>query len=357
MDLIALAENYLVHIMMSKKKNLWNLCFLIVIFAMTLFSVFHGQDLVQMAQYIRNADIRYWLLAVVCVIFFIKSESVIIYYMMHNIGRKVKLLHCFLYSYVGFFFSCITPSATGGQPAQIYYMSKDRIPIPTATLVLMIVTITYKLVLVVIGVIVMLFRPATLMRLLGPVIGWCYLGTMLNVVCVGFMMLLVFHPTMARKILLILIDGLEKIHLMKRTNVYRKKIETAMIQYQDVALYFRTHTLVVWNVFLITVIQRLLLFFVTYLVYRSFSMDEMSIIDIVILQGMISVAVDMLPLPGGMGISEQLFLAIFTPVFANLTLPAMVVSRGLSYYTELLISACLTIVAQLTIGRQKGESK
>ena len=29
--------------------------------------------------------------------------------------------------------------------------------------------------------------------------------------------------------------------------------------------------------------------------------------DIVILQGMISVAVDMLPLPGGMGISEKLF--------------------------------------------------
>jgi len=62
-----------------------------------------------------------------------------------------------LFSSVGFFFSCITPSASGGQPAQIYYMKKEKIPIPVSTLVLMIVTITYKLVLVVIGVVVTFF--------------------------------------------------------------------------------------------------------------------------------------------------------------------------------------------------------
>jgi hypothetical protein len=30
------------------------------------------------------------------------------------------------YSFIGFFFSGITPSASGGQPAQIYYMNKDN---------------------------------------------------------------------------------------------------------------------------------------------------------------------------------------------------------------------------------------
>lgn len=29
------------------------------------------------------------------------------------------------YSFIGFFYSGITPSATGGQPVQLYYMSKD----------------------------------------------------------------------------------------------------------------------------------------------------------------------------------------------------------------------------------------
>ena len=65
-------------------------------------------------------------------------------------------------------------------------------------------------------------------------------------------------------------------------------------------------------------------------------------------------SVDMLPLPGGMGISEKLFLIIFLPIFGEqLLLPGMILSRGLGYYTELLISALFTVVANFTIGRKK----
>ena len=342
--------------MMSKKKGIFNGLFLAAVFFITIYSVFHGQDMGQLFTYIKNADIRYWLAAVVCVIFFIGSESVIIYYMMRSIKQTVRLMHCFLYSFVGFFFSCITPSATGGQPAQIYYMRKDKIPVPVSTLVLMIVTITYKLVLVVLGLAVVLIRPKQIMLYLQPVIGWCYLGLALNVFCVAFMMLLVFHPTLAKNMLLAIVRGLSKIHLVRRTEHYLQRIEHAMQQYQDVAYYFGTHKLVVWNAFIITLVQRILLFYVTYLVYRSFGLSGVDMVTIVALQGMISVAVDMLPLPGGMGISEKLFLSMFVPIFGSLTLPGMVVSRGLSYYTELILSALLTIVAHLVIGRKEKEN-
>ena len=343
--------------MMSKKKRILNAVFLITVFAITIYAIFHGQDLGELFGYIRNTDYRYWLVAVVCVVFFICSESVIIYYMMRSIRQKIKLMHCFLYSFVGFFFSCITPSATGGQPAQIYYMKKDKLSIPISTLVLMIVTITYKLVLVVLGTLVVIIRPAQIMHYLEPVLGWCYLGLLLNVFCVAFMMFLVFHPTLAANMMDAIIRGLGKIHLMKRTEYYREKMANAMKQYQDVAGYFRTHKLVVTNAFLITVVQRLLLFFVTYLTCRSFGIDGTGIVTIVVLQGMISVAVDMLPLPGGMGISESLFLSIFAPICGTLTLPAMVVSRGLSYYTELILSAVMTAVAHFTIGRPRKQKR
>ena len=56
---------------------------------------------------------------------------------------------------------------------------------------------------------------------------------------------------------------------------------------------------------------------------------------------------------GRMGISETLFLTIFSPVFGGLLLPGMVLSRGLGYYGELLISAVFTAVAQLTIGKKE----
>ncbi|PXV84757.1 hypothetical protein C8E03_12215 [Lachnotalea glycerini] len=342
---------------MSKRRGILNTIFLVSVFVITFYYIFHGQDMVELRRYIRNADVSYWLVAVLCVIFFIGSESVIIFYMMHTIKQKIHLGHCFLYSFVGFFFSCITPSATGGQPAQIYYMRKDKIPTPIATLVLMVVTITYKMVLVILGLLVVVIRPIEMIQYLQPVLGWCYLGLILNVFCVSYMLLLVFHPTMAKNTLKMIIMLLHKIHLVKRSNHYLEKIEHAMQQYQDVASYFRIHKWVVWNVLLITIVQRLLLFYVTYLTLQSFGFKGMGMTTIVVLQGMISVAVDMLPLPGGMGISEKLFLTIFTPICGSITLPAMVVSRGLGYYTQLILSALLTVVAHLMIGRERKRKK
>lgn len=63
----------------------------------------------------------------------------------------------------------------------------------------------------------------------------------------------------------------------------------------------------------------------------------------------------MLPLPGGMGISEALFLRSFAPVFGTLLLPAMVLSRGLGYYSELFISAIFTAAAQIYYTVRRGQ--
>ena len=96
---------------------------------------------------------------------------------------------------------------------------------------------------------------------------------------------------------------------------------------------------------------------VTWFVYRAFSLNGTGFWTVVFLQAVISVSVDMLPLPGGMGISETLFLTIFAPVFGSLILPGMVLSRGLGYYGELLISAVFTVITHLTIGQKQGETK
>ena len=131
--------------MRNKKKSIFNTIFLILIFSITVYMVFKGEDLGEIIHTVRQADPVYLLVSVVCVVLFILGESVIIFYMMRTLGAKVKMGHCALYSFVGFFFSCITPSASGGQPMQIYFMKKDKLPIPVTTLVLMIVTITYCL--------------------------------------------------------------------------------------------------------------------------------------------------------------------------------------------------------------------
>ncbi len=333
--------------MRSKKKIIGNGIFLILVFVLTIYGVFHGEDLEAMTEAIRKADKRMLVLGVALVLFFIWGESVILWYMMRSFGILVKKRICFLFSSVGFFFSCITPSASGGQPMQIYYMKKEKIPIPVATVILMVVTITYKLVLVVIGLGVFLFGGGFRERYLGEVLPVFYLGVLLNVFCVTFMTVLVFHPDLAEVILTRGMGLLEKFRFLRRREERAGKLREAMRVYRETAACLEKNKGVIFRVVLITFIQRFALFAVTWVVYLSFGLWGAAIQDVVMLQAVVSVSVDMLPLPGGMGISEALFLRIFPSIFGEVLLPAMILSRGLGYYSQLVISAVFTVAAQV----------
>ena len=84
--------------MRNKKKAIFNTIFLILIFSITVYMVFKGEDLGEIIHTVRQADPVYLLISVVCVVLFILGESVIIFYMMRTLGAKVKMGHCALYS-------------------------------------------------------------------------------------------------------------------------------------------------------------------------------------------------------------------------------------------------------------------
>ena len=138
--------------MKKYKKILIDAILFFVIIGLTLYGVFHGEDLSGLKDAIKECNILWLIPAVPLVLFFIAGESIVIWHMLDCYGIYVKERFCFLFSAVGFFFSCVTPSATGGQPMQIYFMKKEDIPVPIATVILLVVTITYKFVLVVVGI-------------------------------------------------------------------------------------------------------------------------------------------------------------------------------------------------------------
>lgn len=339
---------------MTGKKMAGNLLFLLLLGGLTVYGVLNGQDPKALWDSIRQAQVGWLLPAIFCVLFFIWGESAIIHYLLGTLKVPLARWKCFLVSSVGFFFSCITPSASGGQPMQMYYLKKEKIPLPVSALVLLIVTITYKLVLVVIGVYLPIFAPGFMKKYLEGILPVFWLGLGLNVICVGILLLLVFYPQLVQRILGACCRLLMRLHLLKNQKKWLEKLERSMNLYRETAQYLRGHVSVILKVFLLTCLQRLSLFAVTWFVYRAFGLKGTGIYELILLTAVISVTVDMLPLPGGMGISEKLFLMIFAPVFGpKLLLPAMILSRGLSYYTELLLSALMTAAAHLLLGREK----
>ena len=71
--------------MENQKKMIFNVLFLFLVFVATLYGVFHGEDLSEIAEILKTVNL-YWLFpGVVCVIIFIWGESIIIFYMMHTL--------------------------------------------------------------------------------------------------------------------------------------------------------------------------------------------------------------------------------------------------------------------------------
>ena len=85
------------------------------------------------------------------------------------------------------------------------------------------------------------------------------------------------------------------------------------------------------------------------MLYKSFGLSGVSAFEIVTLQLIISLAVDNLPLPGGLGVSEGIFLLFFEEIFTVKYLTAgLLLSRGFNYYAIIVVGGIVTAVAQLT---------
>lgn len=335
------------------KRTVIDILFLLVIFGLTIYYIFYGQDidLQTLFEKICEADIRWLLLAVFSIVLHIFSESCVIHFLFKDIGIYTKRFTCFLYSCVGFFFCCITPSATGGQPAQMFYMKKNKIPVSISSVVMVVITVAYKLVLVIVGLFLIIFDRKFINTYLNNIMFFFVLGIVINVVFVAFMFLVLFNQTIAKNIIKGILFFLKKIHLLKKSEKIEKRIDNFLNSYVETSKYLKSHISIFIKALFVTAIERFAYFFVTYFVYKSYGLSGSSMYVVVMLQCVISISVDMLPLPGGMGITEVLFKNVYLPIFGEaLLIPGMILSRSLTFYTELILCAVFTIFAHIYIG-------
>ncbi|MCR5692205.1 MAG: flippase-like domain-containing protein [Eubacterium sp.] len=343
--------------MQQTRKNILNAIFLIALIGLTVWAVFRDQDLGQVIQLISRVHPAYLVMGFCLVIVYVCSESVIIKHLLHVVKIKAPLLNCIRYSFIGFFYSCVTPFASGGQPMQIYYMRRQKIDVPSATIVLMMVTIEYKAVLIIAGVALAIFGQGIIQGLPDDASLFLYLGIGLNLFFVFAISLLIFMPDVAKTIVLWIYSFLKKIHLMKEKNNRAQRLEESMEVYRNTSDFLKKNKMSIVLTTLITFLQRFFLFLITYVVYRSFGLREYSMLHIVLLQTIISISVDMLPLPGGMGISEFLYMRIFVPVFKSpaAVSASMVISRGFSYYALVIVSGIVAFFSHIFIKDESGK--
>ena len=135
------------------KSTIRNIILFVVLIAITFFIIFKNYDIKQTIDMIGNANGLYVILAIISMSLYFLFESINNKCILNNLNRKISIFKALKFSIIGFFFSGITPASGGGQPMEVYYMSKDGIPSSYGTLSLLVQMIAFHTVTVLFAII------------------------------------------------------------------------------------------------------------------------------------------------------------------------------------------------------------
>lgn len=344
--------------MKSKKNYAYSILFLIALILITFYWFFQEYNLQETLSAIKQARLSVLCIAIASNLLFLVCEAANLSSLLKSLECKTSFHKCLKYVFVECYFCAITPSASGGQPAQMVYMHDDGIPFSKSTLSLLMIAITYKGSLLLYAFVFFLAAGSNGIAMMGKLQYLFYLGVAMNIAAVVFMIMALFSAGLIEKVAKWFVQLLHKIHIIRHTEKWDAKIEYTIQEYQEGAVYIRGNLGLFTRVFVITIIQRFLRFCVTYLIFRAFRLSNYSMITIVLLQSAVSISADMLPIPGAVGISETCYMKIFKEVFTKkYILPSMVLSRGISFYGMVLLSSIVVIIAQIRKMQRKEQNQ
>ncbi len=304
----------------------------LILIVFTFYFVFKDMDIKTVINTISNVNIMYILVAVACMFVFLLCEASNFKRNLTALGCETNLLKCINYSIQGFFFSSITPSASGGQPMQAYQMYKDNIKISHSTLVLFVEFIFFQTVTILYAIIGFISQRSLLDGKVNSLMILFTIGIICNFAMLVALILVLFYSKGVKKVLNVLVRFL-KFCRFKKADMLNEKVDSVIDEYKECAMYIVKNKGIIIKTFITKCIQIFALHSIPYWIYRSFGFNEYSIFVFVGVQAVLFISVSALPLPGSVGASESGFLMLFKLLFPGLVLnEAMLLSRGVSFY-------------------------
>ena len=326
----------------SNTKMLRNLIFFILLIIFTLWYIFKYQDLKELMTAIKSADIKYVLIAGFFMLMVYVMESINVRSVLISLGeKKFSIFRALKYTMIGNFFSAITPAATGGQPVEIYYMTKDNIKAANGTMAMLLQLCGFQISTLLLSIISGILNP----NLLTGGIFWFYiLGLAINGFALSLMLIGTFSEKLSRKFLNFNIKMMKKIKL-KNANSIALKLEEGIEQYSKSATYIKTHKIEFVKAVLRVLIQISIYHSIPFFIYKSFGLTKLNYFQMFSMQAVLYTTVSGIPLPGSIGVSETLFLKLYGKAFGTILLSgAMLLYRFVSFYFYLIICAIVVII-------------
>ena len=254
---------------MNRKKSLVGIGLIAALMALTGWLLFRDQPVTRLLHTLGQLRPGWLLLGLALMLAFVGCEATCSHLILGRLGHRAPLRRCLGYSFVGFYVSSITPSATGGQPAQVYYMSRDGVPAAHGALNMMLIAVCYQVVVIGYALAVALLR-FDLVANLGGGLGLLLLfGAVVNGALTAGMLCLMFLPNAASRLTGGVLSLLVRVRLVRHPEEAREKLEKQMEEYRRGADCVRRNPALVPALLGLTFCQLTALFSVPLVVYLS----------------------------------------------------------------------------------------
>ena len=338
---------------MNKGKRLAGGVLLLALIVLTFYLLLRNQPISQLLDVLGQVRPGYVVLGLGLMFVFVGSEAMCSKLILGRLGHRLPYRRCLGFSFVGFYVSSITPSATGGQPAQIYYMSKNGVPAAHGTLDMMMIAVCYQVTVLLYAAAAAIAMPG-MISAMGTGMGLLLLyGTAVMLALTAGMLCFMFLPNAARRLMRGLMNLGVRLRLVRNRTNAEERLERQMTEYRSGAACFKKNASLVPVLLGLNLVQLTALYLVPFVVYKAFGLSGHGVLELVGAQALLTLATSSLPLPGAVGATEGGFVTLFALFFgASLVTPAVLVSRGISFYAFLLLSGCIMLAVHLSTKRR-----
>ena len=338
------------------KNRFGNLLFLAVLIALTFYLLLKDLNMSCLWENITEANGWFLLGGFLMMLVFLCLEGQCYRVMLRSLGEPAPLWPSFAYACADFYVSSITPSATGGQPAVVYYMKKDGVSVAKGSIILLLYTVIYKAVLITLGIAAVVLYPSLITEGEWYFQALFIYGVVLNLIVMSLFVLAMYSNKMIERVGRWFIRSGSKIRLVRNPDAKMTALEAQLQDYRESALHVRQHPLLLLKVYGWAMLQRLAMFSVSFWVYCSMGHSSLSIVHLIAIQVLISLAVDSLPLPGAVGAAEKMFLTLYGSIYAAGELePALLLTRGINYYGCLLLCGIICVIYHRQVMRRSAK--
>lgn len=334
------------------------LCFLaaLLLAVLTIGAVLKGGGVSpgELAADIRHLSFPGLLLSVLAMFGFIFFEGTALTVIVRSLGYPAKHRRGFVYSAADIYFSAITPSASGGQPASAFFMIRDGISATAVMASLLLNLIMYTMAIITLGLITIVVFPQIFLQfsLLGKL--FILIGILTLTMLAVLFYLLMRRQKLLKKLALGTASVLERFHCHRLAGKIRGKLDRMLGEYQQCVnlLFDKKHMLL--KVYLLNLLQRISQIFVTIFVFYAMGGRCAMIPKLFATQIYVVLGSNSMPVPGAMGVADYLMLNGYMALMDQADAFRLeILGRGISFYACMILSMITTGIGYLLLKKYK----